>query len=258
MLAATGNTKVRAGFEPMPEGFLQVDAGDFDKLAGAVDAETAGIIMEPIQGEGGINLYPPDYPQRVRELCDKHGITLIFDEVWTGCGRTGQWFAHQYFAKSGGGVVEPDVMTLGKAVGGGLPVGVMYAKPEAAKVMVPGTHGCTLGGNPICMAVARTVFDVIERLKLLDHVRAMSEYAVGRLTKEPRIADKVAAVRGRGLMLGIALKNPPEKIVEKALERGIVMNLTTKQVIRLAPAVNIPRQVWEEGIDGVIETIMAA
>jgi len=258
MLAATGNTKVRAGFEPMPEGFLQVDAGDFDKLAGAVDAETAGIIMEPIQGEGGINLYPPDYPERVRELCDKHGIALIFDEVWTGCGRTGRWFSHQYFAKSGGGVVEPDVMTLGKAVGGGLPVGVMYAKPEAAKVMVPGTHGCTLGGNPICMAVARTVFDVIERLKLLDHVRAMSEYAVGRLTKEPRIADKVAAVRGRGLMLGIALKHPPEKIVEKALERGIVMNLTTKQVIRLAPAVNIPRQVWEEGIDGVIETIMAA
>ena len=257
MLAATGNPKVKVGFDPLPPGFVQVDPGDFDKLAAAVDSETAAIIIEPIQGEGGINLYPADYPQRVRDLCDKLGLTLIFDEVWTGCGRTGKWFAHQYFSRSGGGVITPDIMTLGKAIGGGLPVGVMFAKPDLANLMVPGTHGCTLGGNPICMAVAKTIFDLIEKEKLLDHVNALSEFALARLSKEPRIAPKVAAIRGRGVMLGIELKLPPEKFLEKALERGLVINLTAHKVIRLAPPVNIPQQLWRQGLDTLIDTIAA-
>jgi predicted acetylornithine/succinylornithine family transaminase len=250
MISATGNPTYRAGFGPQVPGFVHVDGGDFDALKNAVDDETAGVIMEPIQGEGGVNVYPADYPAKVRELCNANSMSLIFDEVWTGGGRTGKWFAHQHFSG-----VEPDIMTLGKAVGGGLPVGVMYAKPDLAKLLVPGTHGCTLGGNPICMAVAKTIFDVIERDDLLSHAAQLGEQAAARLRNEPKIKAKITEVRGRGLMIGIQLAVAPEKFVEKGLERGIVVNLTAKQVIRLAPAINISREQWERGLGTLIELI---
>ena len=268
MIAATGNPTYRVGFGPEVPGFINVAPGDFDALEQAVDDETAGVLMEPIQGEGGVNLYPADYPQRVRELCDQRGLTLIFDEVWTGGGRTGKWFAHQHFCanagksngtsgtgQSGTCTVEPDIMTLGKAVGGGLPVGVMYAKPEIARLLIPGTHGCTLGGNPICMAVARTIFDVIEREKLIEHAAEMGELAFARLRNDVKIKDKIVEVRGRGLMLGIELKTPPEKFLDKAFSFGLIANLTAKTVIRLAPPINIRRDEWLDGLDRVIELI---
>jgi predicted acetylornithine/succinylornithine family transaminase len=255
MIAATGNPTYRAGFGPEVPGFVHVDGGNFDALVKAIDDETAGIIMEPIQGEGGVNLYPADYPTKVRQLCDERGLTLIFDEVWTGGGRTGKWFAHQHFTGPSGSVVEPDIMTLGKAVGGGLPVGVMYAKPQAAALLVPGTHGSTLGGNPICMAVARTIFDVIQRDNLLAHAATLGEQAMSRLRNESRLKGKVTDVRGRGVMIGVELAAPPEKFVERGLERGLVLNLTAKQVIRLAPAINIRKDVWDAAIDGVIDLI---
>ncbi len=258
MIAATGNPAVRTGFSPDVPGFTQVAPGDFDALAAAVDAETAGILMEPIQGEGGINLYPPNYAAKVRKLCDEKGITLIFDEVWTGCGRTGKWFGHQFFADENGKPITPDIMTLGKAVGGGLPVGVMFAKRHVAKLLVPGKHGSTLGGNPICMAVSRTIFDVIARENLLEHAARLGEHAISRLRNEPRIAGKVADIRGRGLMLGIELKSPPEKVVEKGLARGIVINLTAQKVIRLAPPINITRADWDRGLDLLVEVIEQA
>jgi predicted acetylornithine/succinylornithine family transaminase len=252
MITATGNPAVKAGFEPLVPGFLQVEGGDYDALAAAVDDETAGIIVEPIQGEGGINQYPADYLPKLRKLCDDRGLTLIFDEVWTGCGRTGRWFCHQWNG------VEPDIMTLGKAVGGGLPVGVMYAKPHVSKLFVPGKHGCTLGGNPICMSVSRTLFDVIEREKLLEHAAKLGESAMARLRNDASIKSKLVEVRGRGLFLGIELKDEPQKFVERALERGIVINLTAKKVIRLAPPINIRQDEWERGLGLVIETIARA
>ena len=256
MIAATGNPKVREGFAPDVPGFVQVEPGNFDALAAAVDEQTAGVIMEPIQGEGGINVYPDGFAARVRKLCDERGLTLIFDEVWTGCGRTGRWFGHQYFTDAGK-VIEPDIMTLGKAVGGGLPVGVMFAKPDVAKLFGPGKHGSTLGGNPICMAVARTIFDVIEREKLVEHAAQLGEHAIARLRKEPKIRSKVKEIRGRGLMLGIELTIEPQKLVEAGLSRGILINLTAKKVIRLAPPINITKQQWDQGLDAVIETIAA-
>ena len=258
MISATGNPKTKAGFEPMVPGFIQVEPGDIGALKSAVDKETAGILMEPIQGEGGINLYPAEYPAQVRQLCDEHGLTLIFDEVWTGCGRTGKWFGHQYFTDAAGRPVLPDIMTLGKAIGGGLPVGAMYARPEVAKLLVPGTHGCTLGANPICMAVATAVFDVIESGKLLEHAVRLGEIAVARLSREPRLAGKVAGLRGRGLMLGIEMINPPEKIVAKGLENGIVINLTAQNVVRLAPPMTIPAELWEKGLELLIDTLASA
>ncbi len=255
MVAATGNPAVRAGFGPDVPGFEQVEAGDFDALAAAVTNETAGILMEPIQGEGGVNLYPDGYLQRVRKLCDEHEITLIFDEVWTGCGRTGRYFAHQHYRDPSGTIVTPDIMTLGKAIGGGLPVGAMFARPAVADLLAPGKHGSTLGGNAIGTAVSKTVFDVIERERLTEHAATLGEHAMARLRNESSIRDKVAAIRGRGLFLGVELKAPPEKLAEKAVERGIVINLTAKTVIRVAPAINIQREQLDKGLDALVGLI---
>jgi acetylornithine/N-succinyldiaminopimelate aminotransferase len=255
MIAATGNPAVKEGFGPPVPGFVQVESGNIAALTEAVDDQTAAILMEPIQGEGGVNPLPPGYAHRVRQLCDQRGLTLIFDEVWTGCGRTGRWFAYQDFKSPDGKPVEPDIMTLGKAIGGGLPVGVMFAKPPIAKLLVPGKHGCTLGGNPICMAVAAAIFDVIEGESLLHKAAALGEHAIARLRKEPAIQGKVREVRGRGLMLGIELQQPPTKFVERGLANGIVANLTAQKVIRLAPALTISPQQWDRGLEALIRTI---
>ena len=255
MIAATGNPAVKAGFEPPVPGFTQVELGDLEGLVAAVDPETAAIMVEPIQGEGGIHPVPTEYAIELRKLCDAHQMTLIYDEVWTGCGRTGRWFGHQHFTDAFGNVVVPDIMTLGKAVGGGLPVGVMFARPAIADLLVPGKHGSTLGGNAIAMAVSRTLFDVIEREQLIDHAATLGEYGVARLKNEASIRDKVAAVRGRGLFLGIELKNPPEKLVDKGLEKGVIINLTSQKVVRVAPPINIDRRQWDQGLDALVSVI---
>jgi acetylornithine/N-succinyldiaminopimelate aminotransferase len=257
MISATGNPAVKAGFEPMVPGFTQVDLGDLEGLTAAMDNETAAVIVEPIQGEGGIYPAPTDYIGELRRICDERKATLIFDEVWTGCGRTGKWFGHQHFVDAGGKRIEPDIMTLGKAVGGGLPVGIMWAKPDIAKLLVPGKHGSTLGGNPICMAVSKTIFDVIDREKLTDNAATLGEHGMARLRNEKRIASKITGVRGRGLMIGIELKDAPEKLVEKGLSHGVLMNLTSKTIVRLAPPINIMREEWDLGLDRVIETLAA-
>ena len=191
MISATGNPAVKAGFEPLVPGFNQVDLGDLEGLSAVVDDETAAVIVEPIQGEGGIHPVATDYAIELRKLCDARGVTLIYDEVWTGGGRTGKWFGYQHFGKD----AMPDIITLGKAVGGGLPVGIMFAKPEIAALLVPGKHGCTLGGNPICMAASRAVFETIDREKLTDNALALGEYGIARLRNEKKISAKIAGVR---------------------------------------------------------------
>lgn len=255
MIAATGNPNVKQGFEPAVPGFSQVDLGDLEGLTAAIDDEVAAVLVEPIQGEGGIHPVPPEFAMELRKICDQRQITLIYDEVWTGGARTGKWFGHQHLVDPYGKVIEPDIMTLGKAVGGGLPVGVMFAKPELAALLTPGKHGCTLGGNPICMAVAKTIFEVIQRENLLAHAVELGQYAVDKLKNEPKLSKKITQVRGRGLMLGIELSETPEKIVEKGLERGIIINLTAQKVIRLAPPINISRPLWNQGLDLLIQTL---
>ena len=257
MIAATGNPAVRQGFEPDVPGFEQVEAGNFNALAKAVDEHTGGVLIEPIQGEGGINLYPEGYLQKVRELCTEKQLTLIFDEVWTGCGRTGKWFGHQHYLDAAGKPIEPDIMTLGKAVGGGLPVGVMYARPDLAALFVPGRHGCTLGGNAICTAVSRTIFDIIARDGLTPRAAVLGEQAIARLKNETGIRQKVAAIRGKGLFIGIELKEAPEGFMERAMSRGLIVNLTAKKVIRLAPPINIEESLWQQGLDEVVKLIAA-
>lgn len=247
MIAATGNTAVKEGFGPAVPGFTNIEPGDIEAFRAAIDDETAVVMLEPIQGEGGVNQYPAEYIRQVRKLCDENHLTLIFDEVWTGCGRTGRWFAHQW------GDVTPDVMTLGKAVGGGLPVGVMYAKPELAKLLVPGKHGCTLGGNPICMSVARTIFDVIEKENLVEHAAELGEHAMSKI--RTKLDDRIADVRGHGLFIGIELRQDPQAFADRSLAAGLVINLTSKRVIRLAPPMNISETLWDEGVSRVIDFI---
>lgn len=254
MIAATGNPAVKEGFGPAVPGFTNVDANDFDAIVKAIDDETCAIIMEPIQGEGGINLYPPGHVAKIRKLCDEKCLTLIFDEVWTGVGRTGKWFGHQWTVENGS-VVLPDIMTLGKAIGGGLPVAVMFAKPELAALMVPGKHGCTLGGNPICMAVSRTIFDVIDRDGLVERANALGAYATEKFKTAPSLAGKIKEVRGRGLFMGIELAAEPKAFFDKSLAKGLITNLTSKTVIRLAPPLNISDKLWHEGVDRVIDLI---
>jgi acetylornithine/N-succinyldiaminopimelate aminotransferase len=250
MIAATGNPAVKEGFGPAVPGFTNVDPFDFAAIEAAVDDETCCIIMEPIQGEGGVNEYPAGHVAKIRKLCDDRGLSLIFDEVWTGCGRTGKWFAHQYTG------VTPDIMTLGKAVGGGLPVGVMYAKPHVAALLTPGRHGCTLGGNPICMAVSRTIFEVIERDNLVAHAAALGDAATKQLLAS-KVKDKIVAVRGKGLFLGVELKDEPKEFTPTSLKHGLITNLTAKKVIRLAPPINISAETWREGVERVIDLIAA-
>jgi predicted acetylornithine/succinylornithine family transaminase len=257
MIAATGNPATRVGFDPVVPGFTQVDFGDMEGLVGAVDDQTAGIIVEPIQGEGGVYPMSPEYAAELRKLCDEKQITLIFDEVWTGCGRTGTWFGHQNLKRADGSVITPDIMTLGKAVGGGLPMGVMYARPDVAAILGPGKHGCTLGGNPICCAASRTIFDVIERDGLLGNARTLGEHAVARLKNEPSLKGKITQIRGKGLFIGVELKDEPVGVVEKGIENGVLINLTAKKVVRLAPPMNIDIDTWNDGLDRVVKTLAA-
>ncbi|HEX8911208.1 MAG TPA: acetylornithine/succinylornithine family transaminase [Humisphaera sp.] len=255
MIAATGNPATRVGFDPVVPGFSHVDLGDLEGLSAAIDDETAGVIVEPIQGEGGVHPMSNEYASELRRICDERQITLIFDEVWTGCGRTGKWFGHQNLKRADGSVITPDVMTLGKAVGGGLPVGVMFARPELEAMLGPGKHGATLGGNPICAAAARTIFDVIERDNLLGNAIALGEHAVARLKNEPSLKGKVSQIRGKGLFIGIELKDAPTGIVERGIENGVLVNLTATKVVRLAPPINIDLDTWNDGLDRVVKTI---
>lgn len=255
MIAATGNPAVKAGFEPAVPGFTQIDLGDLEGLAAAADNETAAIIVEPIQGEGGIYPVRNDFAIELRKLCDQRNITLIFDEVWTGCGRTGKWFGHQHFTDAFGKGIQPDILTIGKAIGGGLPVGVMFAKPELAALLVPGKHGCTLGGNAVCMAAAAAVFETIDRENLVAHAKDLGEHAMSRLRNETKAAGKVAAVRGFGLFIGVELNAPPQRFVERALERGLVSNITGQKIIRVAPPINVDRKMLDRGLDLLIATI---
>lgn len=239
-LSATPTPEYQKGFTPLTPGFLAVPYNDIEALKAAVDEHTAAIIMEPIQGEGGIHQPSPEFPAQVRQLCDEKNITLIFDEVWTGCGRTGHYFGHQLYKTAGGQPVLPDIMTLGKALGGGVPTACMFAKPHLAAFLKPGTHGCTLGGNPICAAVAAAVFDTLEKENLCQQAAEKGQKIRTALATFKNAA-KIKQVRGAGLMLGIALHTPDASpVVQKALALGLVINATSKNVLRLAPALTIP------------------
>lgn len=236
-LSATGSRKAQAGFEPLMGGFLRVPYNDFAAVERLADNQSiVAILMEVLQGEGGIHVADADYLRKLRELCDRKQWLLMVDEVQSGIGRTGKWFAHQW-----SGIV-PDVMPLAKGLGSGVPIGACLARGAAAKVFKPGNHGTTFGGGPLVSVAALTTLDVIEKDGLVAHAARMGEVIRGGLTRGLDGVAGVKEIRGMGLMLGIELDRPCGDLVRRALEAGLVTNVTADKVVRLLPPLVIKEE----------------
>ena len=230
-LSATGSRKAQAGFEPLMGGFLRVpynDAAAIERI-GDSNASVVAVLLEVLQGEGGIYVADNDYLRKVREICDRKEWLFMIDEVQSGIGRTGKWFAHQW-----AGIV-PDVMPLAKGLGSGIPIGACLARGAAARVFKPGNHGTTFGGGPLVSVAALTTLEIIEREGLLDNAKRMGDAIVEGLRRELTGVAGVKEIRGKGLMLGIELDRPCGDIVRRGLEAGLVTNVTADKVIRLVP-----------------------
>jgi acetylornithine/N-succinyldiaminopimelate aminotransferase len=230
-LTATGNRKVQAGFEPLVQGFIRVPYNDLDAIrtVAANSNNVVAVLVEPIQGEGGINIPDDDYLQGIRDLCHINQWLMMLDEIQTGMGRTGKWFAWQHSN------VLPDVVTLAKALGNGVPIGACLARGRAAEMMQPGTHGSTFGGNPLACRAAIAVLEVLKQDQLLEHAASLGTHILAGFTAALSGLEGVAAIRGRGLMIGIELDRPCAELVVRAIEQGLLINVTAERVIRLLP-----------------------
>ena len=243
-LSATGNSKVHAGFEPLVQGFVRFPYDDIEAVTEltASDPAVVAVLVEPILGEGGVVVPGADYLSRLRALCDRHDWLLMFDEIQTGMGRTGRWFAHQHAD------VVPDVMTLAKALGNGVPIGACLARGRAAESLGPGSHGSTFGGNPLACGAALAVLDTMQSEGLVGQVREKGERLKSRLVESLRGVNCVREIRGKGLMIGIELDRPCTELVGRALDKHLLINVTVDRVVRLLPPLIID--------DGEIDTIV--
>jgi acetylornithine/N-succinyldiaminopimelate aminotransferase len=243
-LSITHKSKYREPFEPLIGGTKFVPYGDADAIKKAIDKDTAAVILEPIQGEGGVNIPPASYLKEVREECDKKDVLLIFDEVQTGMGRTGKWFAKEHFG------VEPDVMCVAKGIAGGFPMGVMFAYEDIARAFGKGDHASTFGGSPLACAAALGTIDAIESERLLDRSTEMGDYMKNELARrcEQGFIDHV---RGLGMMIGVQMKKEGNALVDKARDKGVLINVASDTVIRLVP----PFVITKEEIDRTVDVI---
>ncbi|MGD8433639.1 MAG: aspartate aminotransferase family protein [Syntrophobacterales bacterium] len=246
-LSATGQHKVHEGFEPLVDGFRYVDFDDLDAVAEAINETTCAVLVEPIQGEGGVRVPKSNYLAGLRELCSKHNLLLIYDEIQVGMGRTGKLFSHQHED------VAPDIMTLAKALANGIPIGAMLASSEVAETFTPGSHASTFGGTPLVTAVAIEVLRQINQQSFLDRVRSVGDYFWDQLLSLQEKYSFVREVRGRGLILGMELDFPGGEIVSQCQERGVLINCTADKVLRFIP----PLIVTPEEVDRLIETLEA-
>ena len=230
-LTATGSRRVQAGFEPLVPGFVRVPFGDMQALetAAANNPNIVAVLVEPIQGEGGVRIPPPDYLQNIRALCDAQGWLMMLDEIQTGMGRTGRLFAFQH---SG---ITPDVMTLAKALGNGVPIGACLAAGEAAELFGPGNHGSTFGGNPLASAAALSVVETMTATRLWEQAARLGEHLLAGLGSSLGQQAGVVEIRGVGAMIGIELDRACSELVGRALDKGLLINVTADSVIRLLP-----------------------
>ncbi|MDH5517508.1 MAG: acetylornithine transaminase [Gammaproteobacteria bacterium] len=230
-LSATGNRKVQAGFEPLVQGFIRAPYNDIGALENIAknNSNIAAILLEPVQGEGGVHIPDPDYLQQIREICDKNNWLMMLDEIQTGIGRTGKWFAYQHSP------IKPDVLTSAKALGNGVPIGACLARGKAAELFHPGNHGSTFGGNPLVCAAAIAVIESIENDQLLARCSALSELITTQLRAQLENQPGVKDIRAAGLLIGIELAGDCTELVAKALEKGLLINVTASNVIRLLP-----------------------
>lgn len=236
-MAASDGPSVRLGFQRLPGDFIKVGFGDLtalDAVTREFGARIVAVLLEPIQGESGVQLAPPGYLKALRAHCSQHGWLLMLDEIQTGIGRTGTWFA---FQQEG---IVPDVMTLAKGLGNGIPIGACLARTSVAKLFTPGSHGSTFGGNPLACRVGCTVLDIIEEQGLLENAARQGERLLARLRVELSEHPQVLAIRGRGLMIGIELATPQRDLAERAArEQGVLLNVTRGKVIRLLPPLTL-------------------
>jgi predicted acetylornithine/succinylornithine family transaminase len=251
-LAATGQPKYHEGFEPMPGGFVYVHRNDVEALEAAVNERTAAILLEPIQGESGINPFSDAYLQRARELCDEHGLVLMFDEVQCGMGRTGKFFAHEWTG------VRPDIVTLAKGLGNGVPIGALLAVEDVAASFVPGNHGCTFGGNFLSTAAALATIEVLQSEKLMQNSLEVGAYFTQQLEVWGEKTGIIKEVRGRGLMIGAELSKPVARDLMKAcLENGLVFNAVGDTVLRFLPPLCITRADVDEAMTKLNDALSA-
>jgi len=244
-VTATAQPKYHEGFLPLLPGFIYVPFNDVKALEKAFTDEVAGVLVEPIQGEGGINVATPEYLRAIRGLCDRHGAVMILDEVQTGIGRTGKWFAYQHYD------VEPDVITMAKALGGGVAIGAMMAKPEVAACLVPGKHASTFGGNSLACAAGIAVIETIEQDHLLEHAAKLGAYTQQKLLGLKAKHPVIDSVRGIGLMIGVQLTAPGAQIVQRCLDKGLRINCTHDTVLRFMP----PMIATQEQIDQAVSIL---
>lgn len=249
-VTATGQTQYHEGFLPLPPGFVYVPFNNIDALTEAFDDEVCAVMIEPIQGEGGIHEATPEYMQTIRDLCDEHGALMILDEVQTGMGRTGRWFGYQHYD------ITPDIITLAKALGGGVAIGAMMARPEIAKSLVPGTHASTFGGNSLACASAIAVIEAIEEDKLLDNVNTVGEYTRSKLEELRNQYPIIDHIRGKGLMLGLQLNMPGAAIVSRCLEKGLRINCTQGTVLRLMPSMTVTQAEIDTAVS-ILDEVLA-
>jgi len=246
---AGGNEKYLEGFGPRMPGFVQIAAGDLEAVNKVVGPETAAIIIEPLQGEGGVRVIAPQFLRGLRKLCDDKGLLLIFDEIQTGLGRTGKFFAYDWLG------ITPDIMTVAKALGGGFPVGAVLATAQAAKGMTVGTHGTTYGGNPLGMAVANEAIDMILEPGFLDHVNKVANYLHQQLgalvAAHPSVFE---GVRGQGLMVGLKMKLPSSDFIAMARTNGLIVLPAGDNVVRMLPPLTLSEAEAREGIEVLNKT----
>jgi len=242
-LTATGQDKVKDGFDPLPTGFVHVDYNDVDALKAAVNERTAAIMLEFVQGEGGVNPAAPAFVDAVKALCAEHGLLLIADEIQTGIGRTGTFFGYEQFG------AEPDIITLAKGLASGFPMGAMLGKAFLRDAFTAGTHGSTFGGTPIACAAAIATLETMEQGGIPARAKRLGEQGVERLRSKLSGYDGLVEVRGMGLLIGIELQGPVGDIVKKAQDAGLLVITAGTNVLRLLPALTIPEDDWNRGLD---------
>lgn len=230
-LTATGNRKVQAGFEPLVQGFVRIPFGDIDSLRHVAEnsPNVVAVLVEPVQGEGGINIPADDYLKQIRQICNEHEWLMMLDEIQTGIGRSGKFFSHQHQE------IVPDVMTLAKALGNGMPIGACLVSGRAADLLGPGNHGTTFGGNPLACRVGLTVLETVEKLNLTARAEVLGAKLLADFADALTDVAGVEEIRGQGLLIGIELERPCGELVSRALEQGLLINVTADSVIRLLP-----------------------
>jgi len=247
-LSATSQEKYRKGFEPLPEGFKIVEFNNLGMVKKSITKDTVAILIELIQGEGGVNVANKEFVLGLRELCDENNLLLIVDEVQTGMGRCGEIFCYKNYG------ITPDIMTLAKGLGGGLPIGCMVVRKEISDILGPGMHASTFGGSPLICKAALGVFRAIQKEKLITNCKRMGEYLFSRLEELKKKYDLIKEVRGMGLMLGIELNIEGKPIVEECFKKGLLINCTQEKILRFLPALNITKKQIDKAIE-ILDTV---